>query len=206
MGSNPIPGAKLYKLRLNPRLTRDSDRDLKTWSRIILLLGLLDCLDKGKGSGNMRRETKDNILMIILGIAFFLNIIAINLFLPTIEGLVVVGWTVFGVGAFFYVLSVFTLRRRGVSNIVESGIYGIVRHPMYLGAMMMFLSHVFLGQNWIVAIGTIVAIVCCYLIILSGDQRNIEKFGDDYKSYMQKVPRMNFVVGIIRLLRRRKRE
>ena len=154
----------------------------------------------------MRRETKDNILMIILGIAFFLNIIAINLFPPTIEELVVVGWIIFGVGALFYVLSVFTLRRKGVSNIVESGIYGIARHPMYLGAMGMFFSHIFLGQNWIVAIGTIVAIVCCYLIILSGDQRNIEKFGDDYKRYMEKVPRMNFVLGIIRLLRRRKRE
>jgi protein-S-isoprenylcysteine O-methyltransferase Ste14 len=154
----------------------------------------------------MRWETRDNILMIILGIAFFLNIVAINLFPPTIEELVDVGWIIFGVGAFFYVLSVFTLRRKGVSNIVDSGVYGIIRHPMYLGAMLMFFSHIFLGQNWIVAIGTIVAIACCYLIILSGDQRNIEKFGDDYRHYMEKVPRMNPLLGIIRLLQRRKRE
>ena len=154
----------------------------------------------------MRWGTRDNILMIILGIAFFLNIVAINAFPPTIEELVDVGWIIFGVGAFFYVLSVFTLRRKGVSNIVDSGVYGIVRHPMYLGAMLMFFSHIFLGQNWIVAIGTIVAIACCYLIILSGDQRNIEKFGDDYRHYMEKVPRINFVLGIIRLLQRRKRE
>lgn len=154
----------------------------------------------------MRWETRNNILMIILGIAFFLNIVAINLFPPTIEELVDVGWIIFGVGAFFYVLSVFTLRRKGVSNIVDSGVYGIVRHPMYLGAMLMFFSHIFLGQNWIVAIGTIVAIACCYLIILSGDQRNIEKFGDDYRHYMEKVPRMNLLLGIVRLLQRRKRE
>jgi len=154
----------------------------------------------------MRWETRDNILMIILGIAFFLNIVAINLFPPTIKELVDVGWIIFGVGAFFYILSVFTLRRKGVSNIVDSGVYGVVRHPMYLGAMLMFFSHIFLGQNWIVAIGTIVAIACCYLIILSGDQRNIEKFGDDYRHYVEKVPRTNLLLGIIRLLRRRKRE
>lgn len=154
----------------------------------------------------MRRETKDNILMSILGITFFLNIIVINLFPPTIEELVVVGYTILGIGALFFVLSVFTLRRKGTSNIVDSGVYGIVRHPMYLGAMVMFLSHIFLGQNWIVAISTIVAIVCCYLIIRSADQRNIEKFGDDYKRYMQKVPRMNFIVGLIRLVRRKKKE
>jgi len=152
----------------------------------------------------MGRATRDNILMTILGIAFFTDIVAINMFPPDIGELIVVGWMVFGIGVLFYVMSVLTLRRKGVSKIVDTGIYGIVRHPMYLGAMMMFFSHILLGQNWIAAIGSIVAIVCCYMIILSGDQRNFEKFGDDYKRYMQKVPRMNFLLGIIRLLRRKR--
>ena len=153
----------------------------------------------------MRQEIKDNILMVILGITFFLNIIVINLFPPTIKELVVVGYTILGIGALFFILSVSTLRRKGTSNVVDSGIYGIVRHPMYLGGMVMFFSHIFLGQNWIVATSTIIAIVCCYLIIQFGDQRNIERFGDDYKRYMQKVPRMNLLIGIIRLVRRRDR-
>ena len=142
--------------------------------------------------------------MIILGIAFFLNIIAINLFPANIEELVVAGYTIFGIGAVLYILSVLTLRKKGVGNVVESGIYGIVRHPMYLGAMIMFFSHVFLGQNWIVAIGTIVALVCCYRIILSDEQQNLEKFGDSYKRYMQTIPRMNILLGILRLLQRRR--
>ena len=152
----------------------------------------------------MRRETKDKILMVVLGIAFFLNIIAINLFPLNIEELVVAGYTIFGIGALLYILSVLTLRKKGVSNIVDSGIYGVIRHPMYLGAMIMFFSHIFLGQNWIVAIGTTVALACCYLIILSGEEQNLEKYGDDYKLYMQKVPRIDFVLGIIRLLRRKR--
>ena len=151
----------------------------------------------------MRRKTKDNIPMFIIGVAFFLNIIAINMFPSNIEELVVAGYTIFGIGALLYILSVLTLRKKGVSNIVDGGIYGIIRHPMYLGAMIMFFSHIFLGQNWIVAIGTTVAIVCCYLIILSDEEQNLEKFGDDYKRYMQRVPRINFVLGTIRLLRNR---
>jgi protein-S-isoprenylcysteine O-methyltransferase Ste14 len=154
----------------------------------------------------MKRETKDNILMVILGITFFLNFIMMNLFPPTIRELIVAGYTILGIGAFFFILSVFTLRRKGTLNVVDSGIYGIVRHPMYLGAMVMFFSHIFLGQNWIVAVSTIIAIVCCYLIIQLGDQRNIERFGNDYKLYMQKVPRANFLLGIIWLLGRRKNE
>ena len=66
--------------------------------------------------------------MILLGIAFFMNIVSINLFPPTIEELVDVGWIIFGVGAFVYILSVLTLRRKGVSSIVDSGnimIYGM---------------------------------------------------------------------------------
>ena len=139
--------------------------------------------------------------MIILGIAFFTDIVAINMFPPTIGELAVIGWMVFGIGALFYIMSVLTLRRKGVDKIIDTGIYSIVRHPMYLGAMMMFFSHVLLGQNLIATIGSAVAIVCCYMIILSGDQRNIEKFGDDYKWYMQKVPRINLLLGIIRLLK-----
>ena len=154
----------------------------------------------------MKGETREKIIMSVLAITFVLNIVAINLFPPTIKELVIVWWTIFGFGALLYIVSVLTLGRRGVSNIVDSGIYGIVRHPMYLGAMAMFLSHIFLGQNWIVAIGTAVAIVCCYLIILSEDQRNAEKFGDEYKRYMEKVPRMNIIVGILRLVHRGIRE
>jgi protein-S-isoprenylcysteine O-methyltransferase Ste14 len=37
--------------------------------------------------------------------------------------------------------------------------------------------------------------------VLREEQMSIEKFGDDYKRYMQKVPRMNLLVGVIRLLR-----
>ena len=152
----------------------------------------------------MRREIKENILMIIIGIAFFLNIIVIILSPPTIKKLVIAGYAILGIGAFFFILSVFTILRKDTGNIVDSGIYGIVRHPMYLGAMLMFFSHIFLGQNWIVTISTVIAIVCCYLCIQFGDQRNIEKFDDNYKRYMQKVPRTNFLLGIIRLIQSKK--
>ncbi|MCP8307048.1 MAG: isoprenylcysteine carboxylmethyltransferase family protein [archaeon] len=154
----------------------------------------------------MRRETKDNILLSIIGIVFLLNIslpLLLNI-VPIIEELLVVGWMILGIGALFVIISIFTLRRKGTGNLIDSGIYGIVRHPMYLGGMVMFFSHIFFFQNWIITINSIVGIACCYLIILSGDQLNIEKFGDDYKRYMQKVPRMNFLVGIIKQLRRRK--
>jgi len=38
------------------------------------------------------------------------------------------------------------------------------------------------------------------------DKHEVEKFGDDYKRYIERVPRTNFILGIIRLLIRRKGE
>ena len=42
-----------------------------------------------------------------------------------------------------------------------------------------------------------------YLDVLKADQGCIEKFGDAYRAYMERVPRVNFVVGIVRLIVRR---
>jgi protein-S-isoprenylcysteine O-methyltransferase Ste14 len=42
-----------------------------------------------------------------------------------------------------------------------------------------------------------------YIDLIKADKDAIKKFGDDYKNYMQKVPRSNFVLGIIRLIHRK---
>jgi protein-S-isoprenylcysteine O-methyltransferase Ste14 len=156
----------------------------------------------------MTRDTKDNILMSIVGIVFLLNMLLLSNVLvrtaPAIEELVVLGWTLLVVGALFVILSVLTLRKKGITSFTDSGVYGIVRHPMYVGGMMMFLSHIFFGQDWIIAVSTLVGVYCCYLLIQSEDQQIVEKFGDEYGRYMQTVPRTNFIVGIMRVLRRGK--
>ena len=41
------------------------------------------------------------------------------------------------------------------------------------------------------------------MINLSNDERNLEKFGDDHRSYIQKVPRINLLMGILKLLRQK---
>jgi protein-S-isoprenylcysteine O-methyltransferase Ste14 len=42
-----------------------------------------------------------------------------------------------------------------------------------------------------------------YIDLFKADKDGIKKFGDDYKEYMKKVPRANFLLGIILLLRRK---
>jgi len=86
--------------------------------------------------------------------------------------------------------------------VVDTGIYALVRHPLYLGWLLMYVALILLSQHWLTAIIVIPGMVCVYLISRQEDQHLIEKFGDDYKDYMNKVPRINLLVGIMRLIRR----
>ena len=69
--------------------------------------------------------------------------------------------------------------------------------------MLLSLFLILIAQHWLVTIIGILAMVLVYTgIVPQADQANIEKFGDDYKRYMQKVPGVNFLAGVIGLLRR----
>ncbi len=122
-----------------------------------------------------------------------------------IEVLSYVGWIFIVASITLISLSYYSIFFRKLNVLIDSGIYAIVRHPMYLGWILgIFVATIFLYQHWIFVIIGIPGIASLYLISRQEEQRNIGRFGDDYKHYMQKVPRMNLVVGIIRQVQRRK--
>ena len=88
--------------------------------------------------------------------------------------------------------------------VVESGTYGIVRHPQYLGALLTICASILISQHWLFALIGIFIVWITPRWIREEEASLLAKFGDAYKRYMEKVPRMNFVLGIIRLLRRKK--
>jgi protein-S-isoprenylcysteine O-methyltransferase Ste14 len=87
---------------------------------------------------------------------------------------------------------------------VDNGIYAVIRHPQYLAFMLTSLFLVLVVQHWLIAVIGIAAMALVYVgIVPQAENADIAKFGDDYRRYMQRVPRVNLVAGIIRLLRRR---
>jgi protein-S-isoprenylcysteine O-methyltransferase Ste14 len=66
--------------------------------------------------------------------------------------------------------------------------------------MLFSLALMLISQNWLVACLGIAVIPLLYVDIMQADRHEIEKFGDDYRRYMEKVPRTNFLWGIVILL------
>jgi len=126
-----------------------------------------------------------------------------------------VGFYVFS-GLVFGWLPVIEFRKKGgvrrgksyihTTQIVETGIYSIVRHPQYVTFMLWAIAGMLLFQHWIVVLLGVPIFPLTYIDLIKADKDAIEKFGDDYTAYMKRVPRMNILIGILRLLRRRRKQ
>ncbi|MFC2022717.1 methyltransferase family protein [Chloroflexota bacterium] len=89
------------------------------------------------------------------------------------------------------------------TRIVDTGIYTLVRHPQYTGGLYaIFITTLLWYPHWLFALLGIVGAVFTYLSIKEEDKQLIAKFGDDYASYMKRVPGMNIFLGIVIALRR----
>ncbi len=132
---------------------------------------------------------------------------------PTaVRALWYVGWVVWVCGAILIILPLIMIYGRakgkgwlGTMPIVDSGIYSLIRHPLYLGWLLMYVVVIFFGQHWIPLVMGIAGIACVYLIAVQEDMRLVVSLGDDYVRYMQKTPRMNILLGLVRVLQRRKK-
>ena len=121
------------------------------------------------------------------------------------------GWVVWAVGMVLVMAPIVMFPRRGgvlkgksfvhTTRLVDTGIYDVVRHPQYLGGILtIFLATPLFYPHWLFVVLGIPGVVILYWSTKSEEQRLIERFGDDYQSYMQRVPRMNILLGMFRLI------
>ena len=146
------------------------------------------------------------ISQIIIGVYLVSEVSQIEILAYVGVGLYVFSGMVFGV------LPVFEFRKKGgvqkgqsyihTTKLVDTGIYSVVRHPQYVTFILFAIAGMLLFQHWIIILLGIPIIPLTYIDLIKADKDAIEKFGDDYKAYMKKVPRANFLLGIIRRFRK----
>ena len=120
------------------------------------------------------------------------------------------GWGILWLSALFGWLPIFTFKKYGevpkekayihTTVLVDRGVYAIVRHPQYLAGILIGIALPLISQHWLVAVLGLIVIVINYLDTFDEEKSSIAKFGEAYLTYRQRVPRLNFLLGIYRLL------
>lgn len=84
-----------------------------------------------------------------------------------------------------------TTELREDHTLVTDGIYRTIRHPMYTAIWLFFLAYPFIIHNWIAGWAVIVAFAAmCMLRIPYEESMMVDRFGDEYRSYMAKTGRL----------------
>ena len=157
----------------------------------------------------MKDERTLHLIGHIIYITLYISLITSSIIFynsANLATLLYAGWVIFACGLTILIISSRTRRRghRVGEALIQSGIYAYVRHPEFLGHMLTITSLMLMAQHPIsAAIGLVLLLLLCSEIV-EEDKRNIEKFGDAYKDYMRRVPRINLLAGIIKSARERR--
>ena len=106
--------------------------------------------------------------------------------------------------SFFFIVRAYTdntflsplvrLQKERKQKVVTTGVYAIVRHPMYLGALLMFIATPLLLGSWYAALMA-VPIIAVGVIRTLGEEKMLMKELKGYTAYQKKV-RYRLIPGV----------
>jgi protein-S-isoprenylcysteine O-methyltransferase Ste14 len=122
----------------------------------------------------------------------------------------IIGFILFIPSAILVIAPLVSLERKGKTKtsaspllapsdatiMLNTGIFGVVRHPLYLGTALWSVALMLVFQSILSVILGIVAISCFWMASRKEDEFNIKKFGDPYREYMKRVPMWNLFGGL----------
>lgn len=152
----------------------------------------------------------------MLAAAAFVALLVVDYFVPrgTNRTLHLFGTIALLLSPLFMFFPFYLLKRHGATDegaqffqttrVVDRGVYAIVRHPQYLGYILLVLGFALHSQHHLTATIAGVAILLFYVQSIREERFCARHLGDEYLAYMQRVPRFNVLVGSLRYLSRRR--
>lgn len=184
-------------------------------SAIILVVALLLGAFKRKRVENQDRGVNlqsARSLALVLGFSLMLEVVFAIIFYNN-RGLTVLeysGFVLVGLSLVIGWLARIEFTKKGgvpegksyvnTTALVNSGIYAVVRHPMYMSGIFLFFALTLISQHWLSVVFGAIPVALLYTDTWEEDKSLVVKFGEDYRKYMHKVPRVNIIVGVFRLL------
>ncbi len=85
-------------------------------------------------------------------------------------------------------LSVVFGERRETPGIIRKSVFGVVRHPIYLSELLLYSSFFVLHISIAALCVIVMAVFFLHFIARYEEKLLLDRFGDEYKKYMQEVP------------------
>jgi len=73
-------------------------------------------------------------------------------------------------------------------EVIRKGVFSIVRHPVYLGEILLYMGLIFFSLSIASIVVWLLAIIFLYYISRYEEKILLDYFGDQYRSYMKEVP------------------
>jgi protein-S-isoprenylcysteine O-methyltransferase Ste14 len=176
-------------------------------------------MKKGESATLRRAPTpKETVIMVVEGLAFLAQLVLCVLFYNylALSWLCYLGWALLGVAMVLGWRARVAFETKGeapqdegwlhTTVVVDSGIYGLVRHPMYLSFMLIPLALALLSQHWLTVLLGALLVGLIYSDMGREERSSLAKFGDAYRDYMGRVPRVNLLAGMVRRARRQNKD
>jgi protein-S-isoprenylcysteine O-methyltransferase Ste14 len=73
-------------------------------------------------------------------------------------------------------------------GVIRKGVFGVVRHPIYLGEMLLYLGLLFFSTSLAALAVWIIAIAFLHYLSRHEERLLLARFGEEYADYMREVP------------------
>ena len=73
-------------------------------------------------------------------------------------------------------------------QVITTGVFSIVRHPIYLGSILLYLGFIILSLSLLSTLVWFIIIIFYYMISRYEEKLLIQRFGSVYEEYKKKVP------------------
>jgi protein-S-isoprenylcysteine O-methyltransferase Ste14 len=78
--------------------------------------------------------------------------------------------------------------RRETPHVIRKGVFGVVRHPMYLSEVLLYLGLLLVSLSLAACAVVLIAVAFLHYISRHEERRLVARFGDAYRQYMRDVP------------------
>jgi protein-S-isoprenylcysteine O-methyltransferase Ste14 len=138
-------------------------------------------------SGRSRRRKVSIYMGALLSMLYF----GLAIFTPLKlgSGIFIAGSIVYGIGLAGFLAALFNFRNTPPNQPVTRGLYRISRHPQQVMFFVAFLGISIAIGSWIALILEAISSVFLHARVLAEEEACLERYGDDYRAYMKRVPR-----------------